>query len=148
MIGTECTQEGVDRLRTVCSELDEVRVFDALDRESWKALGDDPKSIVFICRNEREFSDHQWQQIWEGMYAGRVERVFIGLMWTLTLRALFNLKVRNLKKRLRGEIMTLTGYLRSLEGLRRFWKGKYAEEESIYFPTCTGLYLKRYTEAV
>ena len=79
------------------------------------------------------------------MYEARVERVFLGLMWTLTIRALVQLGVRNLLKRLRGERLTLTGYLRSLEGLRRFSRGKYSEKESIYFPTCTGLYFTRYT---
>ncbi len=144
VVGTECTTEGVERLRRVCTELDDVRLFDALDRESWKKLGNDPKSIVFIYRNEREFSDSQWQQIWEGMYAGHVEKVFLGLMWTLTIRAFVQLKARNLLKRIRGERLTFTGYLRSLEGLRRFWKGKYNEREFIDFPACTGIYLTRH----
>ena len=82
------------------------------------------------------------------MYAAHVERVFLGLMWTLTIRALVNLKMRNLKKRFRGEVLTLTGYLRSLERIRRFWKGKYDEQETIPFPTCTGIYLIRSNTSV
>ncbi|MEK7100973.1 MAG: hypothetical protein AAB921_02635 [Patescibacteria group bacterium] len=148
VVGTECTQEGADRLRRVCTELDEVRLFDALDADSWGVFGNDPHSIVFIYRNEREFSDEQWQLIWDSMYAAHVERVFLGLMWTLTIRALVNLKMRNLKKRFRGEVLTLTGYLRSLERIRRFWKGKYDEQETIPFPTCTGIYLIRSNTSV
>jgi hypothetical protein len=143
VVGTECTEEGAQRLRRVCTELDEVRMFDALDAESWKALGRDTNSIVFIYRNEREFSDRQWQQIWDAMHEAQVERVFLGLMWTLTVWALIQLKIRNAQKRLRGEVFTLTGYLRSLTRIRLFWKGKYLEKEAIAFPTCTGLYLTR-----
>lgn len=146
VIGTEWKAEGAERLARVCTELDDVWIFDALNGEHWKRVGNDPKSIVFIYRNEREFSNQQWEQIWESMYAARVERVFLGLMWTLTIRALVQLKVRNLLKRIRGQRLTLTGYLRSLEGLRRFWRGKYNEKESINFPACTGLYFTRYTE--
>ncbi len=143
VIGTECTQEGTDRLRLVCTELDEVELFDALKPESWNKLANDPTTLVFIYRNEREFSDDQWQLIWDSMYAAKIERVFLGLMWTLTARALFNLKVRNFKKLVHGEVLTLTGYLRSLERLRLFWKGKYQVQEEIEFPTCTGLYITR-----
>lgn len=145
VIGTECTQEGTDRLRRVCTELDEVELFDALNPESWKKLGNDPTTLVFIYRNEREFSDEQWQLIWDSMYAAHVERVFLGLMWTLTARALFNLKVRNIKKRLKGEQMTLTGYLRNMNRIQLFWNGKYTLKESIPFPTCSGLLLTRNT---
>jgi hypothetical protein len=148
VIGTEYTKEGVERLRRVCTELDDVWFFDALQRESWKKLGNDKASIVFIYRNEREFSDADWKRIWESMYDANVERVFLGLMWTLTLRAWVQLRLRNLMKRLAGEKLIFTGYLRNLEGLRRFGKDKYAEKESITFPTCTGLYLTRYSARI
>lgn len=148
VIGTEWTEEGVERLRRVCIELDDVLQFDALNPENWKQFGNDPSSIVFIYRNEREFSNSQWQSIWESMYAAHVERVFLGLMWTLTFRALVQLKTRNLLKRLRGEKLTFTGYLRNLRKLQRFFKDKYTEKESIDFTACTGLYLTRYTPRI
>ena len=143
VIGTECTVEGAERLQRVCTELDSVEVFDALNKDSWKKLGNDPSSIVFIYRNEREFSNVQWQQIWDSMFEAKVQRIFLGLMWTLTIRALVQLQIRNIKKMLRGEKLTLTGYLRSLERIKFFWRDKYILKEEIPFPTCSGLYLTR-----
>lgn len=146
VIATEYTAEGVERLRRVCTELGDVRVFDALDAEGWKQFGNDPASIVFINRNEREFSGRDWRQIFESMHTANIERVFLGLMWTLTARALLQIKWRNFLRRLQGGKLTFVGYIRSFEALRRFWKGKYSEKEFIEFPTCTGLYLKRFTK--
>lgn len=143
VIATEYTTEGVERLRRVCTELDEVRVFDALDVEGWTQFGNDPASMVFINRNEREFSNRDWAQIFESMHKANVQNVFLGLMWTLTARALVQIKWRNFIRRLQGRKFTFVGFIRSFEGLRRFWKGKYSEKEFIDFPTCTGLYLKR-----
>lgn len=148
VIATEYTAEGVERLRRVCTELDEVRIFDALNAEGWKQFGNDSTSMVFINRNEREFSNSDWQQIFESMHKANVENVFLGLMWTLTARALLQIKWRNFMRRLQGRKLTFVGYIRSFEGLRRFWKGKYQEEEAIPFPTCTGLYLRRYTQPI
>lgn len=148
VIGTEYTAEGSERLRRVCTELDEVWQFDALNIADWQKIGRDSHSIVFINRNEREFSDTEWQQIWNHLYSAGIKHVFLGLMWTLTARSLLQLKLRNVQKRLKGERFTFVGYIRNFEALRRFWKGKYQEEGTIPFPTCTGLYLTRYTHPI
>lgn len=148
VVATECTKEGVERLRRVAPELDEVRIFDALKSEDWLTIGDDPHAVVFLYRNEREFSDAQWKKMWSDMYAANIPQVFLGLMWTLTARSLLQLKIRNLRNRLAGKHLSFVGYIRNFRGLERLWKGAYRVQETIPFPTCTGLYLKRYTEPV
>jgi hypothetical protein len=143
VIVTECTQEGVQRLKRVFTEADGVELFDALDAKEWKHIGEMPSTIVFIYRNEREFTNKQWKQMFVDMHSAGVQHVFVGLMWTLTIVA-YGLRVwNNTKRRLSGKKLSFVGYIRSLSALRQFWKGKYTEKEEIYFPTCTGLYLTR-----
>ncbi|MDP2705040.1 MAG: hypothetical protein U1D31_01235 [Patescibacteria group bacterium] len=142
IVASEYTQEGVERLRSVFLECDKVNFFDALNDISWVNIGADKNSIVFIYRNEREFSDKQWRQIFRAMHKAGVKRVFLGLMNMLTFLAFAQEKIRNLKHRFRGEKLNFVGFLRSRYTFRSFWKGLYTDTE-IYFPNCRGIYLKR-----
>lgn len=148
VIVTECTDAGVERLKRVFTEADDVERFDALRAQEWERIGTMSSTLVFIYRNEREFTDTEWRGIFRDMYATGVDRVFLGLMWTLTGMALLTRFVNNTKRTLAGERLSFVGYIRSLAALRRFWKGKYTEREEIYFPTCTGLYLTRITSPI
>ena len=76
IVASEYTQEGVERLRNVFLECDKVEFFDALNDISWGKIGEDKDGMVFIYRNEREFSDKQWRQIFRAMHKAGVKRVF------------------------------------------------------------------------
>ena len=142
IVCSELTQEGVDRLRRVFIECDEVIVFDALNVESWKKVGADKDGIVFIYRNEHEFTDDEWRIMMRSMHASGVTRVFLGLMYLLTILAYVQAKIRNTKKRLRGEPIVFTGYLRNYARFKSFWRGRYIDRE-VAFPNCRGFYLER-----
>lgn len=142
IIASELTQESVDRLRRVFIECDVVERFDALNAEHWERIGADKDGIVFIYRNEREFSDEDWRKIFLYISKADVRKVFLGIMYMLTVSAFIQEKIRNIKHRLHGESVTFVGYLRSHDTFRSFWKGKYKERE-ISFPNCRGLYLTR-----
>ena len=141
IVASEHTQEGVDRLRDVFLECDMVEFFDALDDSSWERIGKDPDGLVFIYRNEREFSDKQWRKMFVAMHKAQVKRVFLGLMNMLTLLAFVQEKIRNLKHRMRGDGLNFVGFLRSQYVFESFWKGLYTDIE-IPFPNCRGIYLK------
>lgn len=142
IVASELTQKGVDRLRRVFIECDVVERFDALDVTHWRRIGADPDGMVFIYRNEREFSDEDWRNMFCYMHEARVQKVFLGIMYMLTVSAFVQERARNMRRRFRGESVTFVGYLRSHEMFRSFWKGKYKERE-IDFPNCRGLYLAR-----
>ncbi|MDP3996362.1 MAG: hypothetical protein Q8P86_01560 [bacterium] len=142
IVASELTQMGVDRLRRVFIECDTVERFDALNAEHWKKIGSDPEGVVFIYRNEREFSDEDWRKMFRYMDEAGVQKVFLGIMYMLTVSAFVQEKIRNLKRRFRGESVTFVGYLRSHEAFRTFWEDRYNERE-ISFPNCRGLYLTR-----
>lgn len=139
---SEHTQEGVQRLKDVFLECDRIEFFDALNDESWKMIGNDPDGLVFIYRNEREFNDRQWRQMFIAMHKAGVKRVFLGLMNMLTFLAFIQEKIRNLRHRFRGEKLHFVGFLRSRYTFRSFWKGLYTDTE-VNFPNCRGVYLKR-----
>ena len=141
IIASEHTQEGVERLRNVFLECDKVEFFDALDGVGWERIGKDPDGLVFIYRNEREFSDSQWRAMFIAMHKAEVKRVFLGLMNMFTLLAFVQEKIRNIKHRLKGEKLHFVGFLRSQSTFRSFWKGLYTDKE-VLFPNCRGIYLK------
>ncbi len=140
IFASEPTQVGVDRLRKVFLECDVVEVFDALNPKDWEKIGNDPDGVVFIYRNEREFTNDNWRKMFEYMHQARVQRVFLGLMYLLTILAFTQEKIRNVKLRLRGKKVTFVGYLRNYAEFKSFWYNKYTDKE-IPFPNCRGLYL-------
>ena len=142
IVASEYTEEGVKRLRNVFLECDEVEFFDALDDKSWGKIGKDTEGVVFIYRNEPEFSDAQWRQMFAAMHKAGVKRVFLGLMNMLTFLAFIQEKIRNLKHRFKGERLHFVGFLRSQHTFRSFWRGLYTDTE-VYFPNCRGIYLKK-----
>lgn len=140
IFASEPTQSGVDRLRKVFLECDDVCVFDALNQEDWNKIGKDQDGIVFIYRNEREFTNEDWKKMFEYMYKAKVKKVFLGLMYLLTLLAFVQEKIRNTKIELKGGKVTFVGYLRNYSAFKSFWYNKYTDRE-IVFPNCKGLYL-------
>jgi glycosyltransferase involved in cell wall biosynthesis len=142
IIASEWKKAGAERLRHVFLECDEVIVFDALNPEDWKKIGADKNSIVFIYRNEHEFTDEEWHRMIRMMHEAGIMRIFLGIMYLLTIWAYVQAKARNVKKRLRGERLVFVGYLRNYAGFKRFWKGMYTDSE-VPFPNCRGFYLKR-----
>lgn len=141
IFASEPTVEGVERLKSVFIECDKVEVFDALNENDWKKIGEDPNGMVFLYRNEREFSNEDWRKIFKYMHSAGVKRVFLGLMNMLTFLALLQEKFRNIKLRLKGVPLTYVGDLRSRYTFRSFWYNMYRDQE-INFPNGRGLYLK------
>ncbi len=143
VVCSEWKSEGAGRLRRVFLECDEVITFDALNPNDWKKVGADKDGIVFIYRNEHEFTDAEWHKMIRMMHDAGVTRVFLGLMYLLTILAFIQAKIRNIKKRLRGEKIVFVGYLRNYSRFKRFWSGMYIARE-VPFPNCRGFYLKRF----
>jgi len=143
VVVTEPVPELVGHLKELFIEADSIEQFDALDARSWERVADMPACLVFIYRNEREFSDEEWRTMFGHMDAAGVERVFLGLMWTLTVLAFVFRKWNNLKARFRGRRVSFVGYIRNFRGLERLWQRHYVVAEEITFPACRGLYLKR-----
>lgn len=143
LIVTECTAEGVERLRTVFTEADGAELFDALSAADWKKVATLPNVLVFMYRNEREFTDTEWRTMFRYMYEANVPRILLGLMWTLTCMSLYNRILRNTRARLAGVPIAFAGYIRNRKALARLWEGQYHVLKQIPFPTCTGLYLER-----
>jgi len=142
IVASEVTQEGVDRLRRVFTECDEVRLFDALNADSWKEIGKDQNGIVFIYRNEHEFSDEQWREMFAAMHESRVRHIFLGFMYFVTVWSLLQAALRILRGLLRGEVVVFAGYVRNYIAFERFWRQKYVAQE-VDFPNCRGFYLAR-----
>lgn len=142
IIASEPTQEGVNRLKKVFIECDTIEFFDALDSEGWERVGSMEDAIVFIYRNEREFTDNEWRKMFRDMRAAGVKKVFLGLMNMLTMLAFVQEKLRNISLYFHGTPATFVGYLRNHAAFRSFWKGIYKEHE-VYFPNCRGLYLTK-----
>lgn len=142
IVVSEPTTDGVERLRTVFTECDRVELLNALNENDWKKIGGDPDGIVFIYRNEREFSNEDWQKMFQYMHSAGVKRVFLGLMNMLTMLSFVQEKIRNIKHRISGTPLTFVGYLRNYYTFKSFWYNMYRDQE-IDFPNCRGLYLTR-----
>ena len=142
IVASELTQESVNRLRKVFTECDVVERFDALNAEHWKRIGLDHNAVVFIYRNEREFSDDDWRKMFLYMNEAGIQKIFLGIMNMLTILSLVQEKIRNIKYRISGKTVTFVGYLRSHSRFRTFWSDVYNEEE-IRFQNCRGIYLTK-----
>lgn len=140
IVASEPTEDGAERLRAVFTECDKVEIFDALNEDDWKHIGGDQDGIVFIYRNEREFSNEDWRKMFQYIHEAKVQRVFLGLMNMLTILAFAQEKFRNTLYRIHGTPLTFVGYLRSQYTFRTFWYNMYRDRE-INFPNCRGLYL-------
>lgn len=140
VIVSEPTAKGVERLKKVFLEVDDILELNALSKSTWEMIAKDTQGLVFIYRNEHEFTNSEWQHMINDMHTAGVRRVYLGLMYLLTVRAFLQMKVRNLLRRLRGEHLVFAGYVRNYVAFKKFWKGKYLDQETP-FPGCRGFYL-------
>jgi len=130
---SEYAPKSVELLKKVFTEADSIIQFDIKDK--WPNFGDD--ELVLMYRVDPHLTDMEWKKLFSTINAKHI--LFIPNTF-LTVKSLVNRYINRLKNL--NKKFVFSGYVRSKEGYKSFWKGSFKNEE-INFYGNTGFYLNK-----
>ena len=141
VVCSEYAPENVEMLKKVFLEADGVVPFDMKGTDWSPAIAQASERVLTLMyRVDPHATDAEWRAILERMRASGVKEVLYLPCGFLTLRSLVQRKLRTLKRRLHGEPVVFSGYLRTRKTFETYWAGLYQAEERS-FAGFTGYYL-------
>lgn len=145
LICSEYVPSNVEMLRKVFTECEECIVFDIFHDDWVRASA--PGTVALLYRIDAHFTDAQWRQIFEKLFAAGVRDIIFIPTGCLTLRSwVFRLRRRLIWFMTRAQT-AFVGYVRTQKRFEQFWQGLYIAEERD-FSGLKGFILSRNTEGL
>lgn len=121
----ECTdyaQKGIEQLAKVFVDCDEFGTFDMLsgDYGTWQKTGD----ILLMYRVSTEFSEEQWQSVFDRIYHAGINHIIFVPTEIMTLKLAIYEKARFLLNLVSGKKNTFCGWMYSRREFFRLFGGK------------------------
>lgn len=145
---SEYSEQNVEALKGVFVECDGVVRFDIL-KGDWAQIKNtyllDKSATLLVYRIDASFTDTEWRQIFENIYASGISNVVYIPTTLLSLLSVWNRKQRELLWFLKNNKISFAGHLRTKKTFQSFWAGLYGEEEYV-FGGLKGFLLKKIEE--
>jgi hypothetical protein len=131
IVCSEYSQANIKLLQNVFVECEKIVYFDIKNKDWSKNIDDENKNrqIFLLYRVDPHFTDDEWKIIFSNMHNSGIKNILFIPCNYLTVKSIFQRFFRRVSLRLKGTKSVFSGYLRTREGFRFFWKGLYEEKE-------------------
>lgn len=136
---SDFTPHGIERLRKVFLEADDVFNFDMINGD-WGTI--DPQGICLFYRVDTVFDDNQWKEVFHKMKSAGIKGVLFIPSDVLTLRKILYQQFKYVIFRIFRRKMTFSGFLRTKQRLMSLLSGSYEITQVINVGGSRGFLLK------